>query len=57
MIVAAGQEIVDMVAGGVSCIAVYKGSNLVWQPASSCFGDGGWRNDRGWANNEGWNNG
>jgi hypothetical protein len=30
---------------------------MVWQAVRSCFGSGGWENDKGWDNDEGWNNG
>ena len=50
-------DIVNVVAGGAECIEVYKGTELVWQSVSSCFGDGGWHNDMPWSNHEGWNNG
>lgn len=36
--------------------AVRYGTKLVWQAIRSCFGSGGWINDKPWLNDEGWKN-
>ena len=57
MIAKGKNDIAGVVASKQECLAVYKGKMLVWQFSSSCFGSGGWDNDRPWDNNDGWNNG
>lgn len=34
-----------------------KGLVLIWQAVRSCFGSGGWINDKPWIDDEGWRNG
>ena len=36
--------------------ATYKGTKLIWEAISSCFGSGMWLNLRAWKNTDGWKN-
>lgn len=47
-------EIIGVNYGKKAIAAIYKGAKLVWQSIRSCFGSGGWRNDKPWINDEGW---
>lgn len=35
---------------------LYKGTLLLWEAVSSCFGSGYWRNDLPWSNEDAWKN-
>lgn len=56
MIYKNGKEISQLVINGKILSAVYVGTRLVWQAIRSCFGSGGWINDKPWLNDEGWRN-
>lgn len=56
MIYKNGKEITQVIAKGKVISAIYKGTKLVWQAIRSCFGSGGWINDKPWLNDEGWKN-
>lgn len=43
--------------GNMVVQSVYKGLVLIWQAIRSCFGSGGWDNEKPWDNDEGWDNG
>lgn len=51
------KEIIAFGIGSKAVTALYKGAHLVWQAVRSCFGAGGWQNDKPWMNDEGWRNG
>lgn len=36
--------------------AIYKGTKLIWEIVSSCFGNGYWINSQKWSNTDGWKN-
>jgi len=51
-----GTKEATVYVGTHAVAAIYKGAVLVWEAVSSCFGSGGWDNQRGWSNQEGWKN-
>lgn len=50
------KEIIGLYKQGKAIQATYKGLYLIWQGIRSCFGSGGWINDKPWLNDEGWRN-
>lgn len=56
MITKGDRGIVAVLACGKAVQAVRKGTRLVWQAITSCFGAGHWRNDRVWRNEDIWRN-
>lgn len=52
-----GKEIVELFYNGKALMELRKGTRLIWQAVRSCFGSGGWINDKPWLNDEGWRNG
>lgn len=56
MIIGKGKQIAIIHAGGRVIASVYHGTRLVWQAVRSCFGSGGWINEKPWINEEGWRN-
>lgn len=56
MIIGKGKQIAIIHAGGRVIASVYHGTRLVWQAVRSCFGSGGWINEKPWINEEGWKN-
>lgn len=34
----------------------HKGSTLVYEGVRSCYGSGGWLNEKGWLADDGWRN-
>ncbi len=51
------KEIVEMLMGQRPLAELRKGLVLIWQAVRSCFGSGGWMNDKPWIDDEGWRNG
>lgn len=56
MIYRNGKEVTLIYYGKKAVSAVYAGARLVWQAVRSCFGGGGWNNDKPWDNDDGWKN-
>ena len=56
MIYRNGKEVTLIYYGEKAVSAVYAGARLVWQAVRSCFGGGGWNNDKPWDNDDGWKN-
>ena len=51
------KEVIEMLMGTKALSELRRGTVLIWQAIRSCFGGGGWKNDKPWLNNEGWRNG
>lgn len=51
-----GKEIIEVFFGSTPLAELRKGAVLIWQAVRSCFGSGGWINDKPWLNDEGWKN-
>lgn len=49
-----GKSISIRYYGNKLLVAAYKGLRLIWSSVRSCFGSGGWRDDRPWIDGEGW---
>lgn len=49
-----GKEITIRYYGTKLLIAARKGVNLIWSAVRSCFGSGGWKDDKAWKDDEGW---
>lgn len=50
----------DVAAGrfaGKVVVGIYMAGKWIWLAVRSCFGGGGWDNDKPWDNDEGWSNG
>ena len=56
MIYKEGLEMSARYYGSKSISAVYRGTKLVWEAITSCFGSGMWLNLRAWKNTDGWKN-
>lgn len=56
MILKNGKEITILYYGKKAISTVRYGTRLVWQAIRSCFGGGGWINEKPWLNDEGWKN-
>lgn len=52
-----GKEVVELLLGTLPLSELRKGQVLIWQAVRSCFGSGGWINDKPWIDDEGWRNG
>ncbi len=50
------KEIIGIFKDNTPFTAVYKGTRLVWQAISSCFGGGYWVNEKRWKNEDAWKN-
>ena len=51
-----GKDITEIYQGGRAISTIYKGVDLVWQIANSCFGSGVWMRDKKWSNTDIWRN-
>ena len=49
-----GKSISIRYYGNKLLVAAYKGLRLIWSSVRSCFGSGGWRDDRPWIDGESW---
>lgn len=56
MIFKGDKEITMLYYGEKAISYVRYGAIIVWQAVRSCFGSGGWINEKPWINNEGWKN-
>lgn len=56
MIVKNKKEVIGVMRSGKTVDAKYGGIYLFWQGVRSCFGSGGWINDKPWLNDEAWKN-
>lgn len=52
-----GKEVVELLLGTLPLSELRKGQVLIWQAVRSCFGSGGWIDDKPWIDDEGWRNG
>lgn len=50
------KEVVALYYRGKAIQQVYHAGRLVWEAIRSCFGSGGWFNEKPWLNDEGWKN-
>lgn len=56
MIYKDGKEVTAVYIAGRAIAAIRKGTLLVWEAITSCFGKGSWDNDQPWDNEDGWSN-
>lgn len=54
MIVRGSKEISGRYLGNKIISAVYKGTKLIWEAISSCFGSGAWIGERPWSGTDAW---
>jgi hypothetical protein len=50
------KEIAEIYYGKVPLTELYYGKFLIWSAIRSCFGQGGWYNDKPWLNTDVWRN-
>lgn len=51
-----GLELQAKYYGKKAVVTIYKGSRLIWEAITSCFGAGFWRNNAAWKNTDCWKN-
>ena len=50
------KEVIAIYSGKKAISAIYRGTKLIWEAISSCFGKGFWSNTAPWKNEDGWKN-